>query len=120
MFVGFGSMKSFRVRERAMKYVKLLNDIMFYIVLCASLFMCWGGGRMCVCRCVCVCECVCVCGYVCGWMSVCVCDVCVGVDGWVCVWVGGCRCVCRVCVCVCVCVYAVSYTHLTLPTRRTV
>ena len=24
------------------------------------------------------------------------------------------------CVCVCVCVCAVSYTHLTLPTRRTV
>ena len=25
-----------------------------------------------------------------------------------------------VCVCVCVCMSAVSYTHLTLPTRRTV
>ena len=37
----------------------------------------------------------------------------------VCVWVCVCVCVCvRVCVCVCVC--AVSYTHLTLPTRRTV
>ena len=39
----------------------------------------------------------------------------------------GAECVCvgvhmraRVCVCVCVCVCAVSYTHLTLPTRRTV
>ena len=27
---------------------------------------------------------------------------------------------CQLCVCVCVCVCAVSYTHLTLPTRRTV
>ena len=36
---------------------------------------------------------------------------------WVCVFV----CVCMyVCLCVCVCVYTVSYTHLTLPTRRTV
>ena len=38
---------------------------------------------------------------------------------------GVCVCMyeCGVCVCgecVCVCVYAVSYTHLTLPTRRTV
>ena len=32
-----------------------------------------------------------------------------------------CVCICLcVCVCVCVCVCAVSYTHLTLPTRRTV
>ena len=39
----------------------------------------------------------------------------------VCVCVCVCKCVCvSVCVCVCVCVCAVSYTHLTLPTRRTV
>ena len=43
---------------------------------------------VCVCVCVCACMCVCVCAYL--WVRV------------------------RICVCVC----AVSYTHLTLPTRR--
>ena len=36
-----------------------------------------------------------------------------------CVCVCACVCVC-VCACVCVCVRAVSYTHLTLPTKRIV
>ena len=37
----------------------------------------------------------------------------------VCLCVSVCVCVC-VCLCVCVCVCAVSYTHLTLPTKRIV
>ena len=57
---------------------------------------------VCVCIYIYMCVCMCVCVYLC----LCVC-LCVGVP------------VC-VCVCVCVCVRAVSYTHLTLPTRRTV
>ena len=52
--------------------------------------------RVLVHTCMCVCVCVCVCVFVC----VCLCMF--------------------VCVCVCVCLCAVSYTHLTLPTRRTV
>ena len=84
---------------------------------------CVGDGvrvRVCVSSCVhlCVLLCRCVVVSVCVWVCVCVC-------GCVCV----CLCVCVymcVCVCVCVCAYArawlipVSYTHLTLPTRRTV
>ena len=42
--------------------------------------------------------------------------LCACVGGWHCVY----ACV-RACLCVCVCMcHAVSYTHLTLPTRRTV
>ena len=46
--------------------------------------------------------------------SVVVC-VCVCVHAFFCACVCSCMCVCM---CVCVCVYAVSYTHLTLPTIR--
>ena len=49
---------------------------------------------------VCICVCVCVCVYLCACVCMCMCVY--------------------VCVFVCVCVYTVSYTHLTLPTRRTV
>ena len=72
-------------------------------------------------KCVCVCACVCVCERLC---------VCARARACVCVCVYVCVCVC-VCVCACVCVHitrssattqhvvtAVSYTHLTLPTRR--
>ena len=59
-------------------------------------------------QCVCVCVCVCVC------LRACVCV-------FVRVCVSSCVCVCvSSCVCVRVCVCAVSYTHLTLPTRSLV
>ena len=87
---------------------------------------------------VCVCVCVCVCVFVCVYVRVCVCvrvracvrecdcvrayvRACVRVCVFVCL--SACMRVCVfacVCVCVCVCVCAVSYTHLTLPTRSTV
>ena len=65
--------------------------------------------RVCVCVCVHVCMRVYVCVCVCACVRACVC-VCVSARARVCV------CGERECVCVCVC--AVSYTHLTLPTRR--
>ena len=79
--------------------------------LCTSVTLKAEGCHI---RFVCVCVCVCVCVRVCVHACVRVCGVCV------CMWyVNECRCACVYVVCE-VYACAVSYTHLTLPTRRTV
>ena len=102
---------------------RLCVCLCLFVCVCVCVFVClFVCVCVCVCLFVCVCVCVfvfvCLCVFVCLFVCVCVC-VCLCL--FVCVCVSVCVCVCLcVCVCVCVCVYAVSYTHLTLPTMAVV
>ena len=101
------------------------------VCVCVCVYMvCVCVCIVCVLVCVCVClhggvcghgMCVCVWAHVCAWLCVCVVCVCACAHTCMHACVHVCVCVCvHVSVLACMCVCAVSYTHLTLPTRRTV